>query len=140
VASNRCSDLPWAHLLEGAGINTMPNIVGAFGRPQQGYHSELKCLMNGTHDNGQFYCAAAGAPSLTLRVQRMCNFCREMTAFHVFERTGVIAQQNAFATWKTTYRPRFYLHFPFRAPTPVPQTLTCAPGGAATAVYEACLP
>src|SRR4029079_13367939 len=80
VASNTCSTLPWAHLLEGAGINTTPGLVGAFGTPELGYHSELLCLMNGTHDNGTVWCQMGDEQytTLTLRPQRFCNFCREM--------------------------------------------------------------
>jgi hypothetical protein len=144
VASNKCSDLPWAHLLEGNGINKTPNLVGAFGRPDRGYHSELKCLMNGTHDNGQYWCTAdvTGAyPSLTLRVPRMCNYCRELTAYRVFERTGVLSGPSSFDTWKSTYRSRFYERFAFEVPDgPLPQTLTCRGGGTAEPVFEGCAP
>jgi hypothetical protein len=117
--SNKCGDLPWAHLLQGAGINNTPNVIGAFGRPIRGYHSELKCLMNGWHDNGQYWCPANNAgnyPSLGLRVQRMCNFCRELTVYRVFERTGILSGANAFADWKAMYRPRFYERFKFVVP------------------------
>jgi hypothetical protein len=138
VATNKCDSLPWAHLLEGRGINTTAQLVGAFGRPMQGYHSELRCHMNGTHDNGTFYCAGE---SLNLRVDRFCNFCRELIAFRLLYRTEVIAaasEQTAFQTWKSTYRAPFFKRFGFSVPTPVPQTLTCSAG--AKPVYEACMP
>jgi hypothetical protein len=99
--------------------------------------------MNGTHDNGQYYCpaGAGGAfPSLTLRSNdRMCNFCRELTVYRVFERTGLLPGTAGFARWKAEYRPRFYQRFGFHAPAPVPQTLTCS-GQAAQPVFEACAP
>jgi hypothetical protein len=134
---NTCSALPWAHLLYGAGINQTQNLVGAFGRPQRGFHSELKCLMNGTHENGEYYCGPG--VSLNLRVNtRMCNFCREMTAWRVFDRTGLLPGNTGFAVWKSDYRSAFYRRFGFRVPSPVPQTLTC-PGGTAQPVYEACV-
>jgi hypothetical protein len=144
VGGNRCADLPWAHLLAGKGINTTAGLVGAFGRPMRGYHPELKCLMNGTHDNGQYFCAAdaTGAfPSLTLRVNdRMCNFCREMTSYHVFDRTGLLPAGNVgFARWKTEYRPAFYQRFGFRVPAPVPQVLQCR-NQMSQPVFEDCVP
>jgi hypothetical protein len=138
VATNKCDMLPWAHLLPGRGINTTDQLVGAFGRPMQGYHSELKCHMNGTHDNGTFYCAGE---SLNLRVDRFCNFCRELIAFHLLHRTEIIpaaSEQMAFQTWKATYRQPFFKRFGFSVPSPVPQSLTCDSG--AKTVFEACTP
>jgi len=136
--TNQCGQLPWAHLLAGAGINQTQSLVGAFGRPQRGYHSELHCLMNGTHDNGEYYCGPG--VSLNLRVNdRMCNFCREMTAYRVFDRTGLLPGTTGFATWRSSYRGAFYQRFGFRVPSPVPQTFTC-PGGSAQSLFEACVP
>jgi hypothetical protein len=135
---NTCSALPWAHLLYGAGINQTQNLVGAFGRPSRGYHSELYCLLNGTHENGDYWCTTGA--SLTLRSDtRMCNFCREITAYRVFDRTGLLPGSAGFAVWKTDYRDAFFQRFGFAVPATVPQTLTC-PGGSATPVYEACVP
>jgi hypothetical protein len=137
--TNKCDELPWSHLLFGRGINDKTdNLVGAFGRPERGYHSELKCHMNGTHDNGKYWCTAG---DLTLRVSRLCNFCRELTAFRVLFRTGIIpgSVQQAFATWKAMYRQPFFTRFGFTVPTPVPQTLRCS-GEADKPVFEACAP
>jgi hypothetical protein len=138
--SNRCAEVPWAHLLPGAGINTGPaELVGAFGRPERGYHSELKCQMNGTHENGSYWCAAGD--SLTLRVNRFCNFCRELTVFRLLFRTGILTgtNQQAFSTWASRYRQPFFRRFGFSVPMPVPQTLRC-PTQMDRAVYEACVP
>lgn len=141
--TNTCEQLPWAHLLEGRGINATPDLVGAFGRPERGYHSELLCLMNGTHDNGQYWCAPDDQAygSLTLRPDRMCNYCRELTGYHVLRRTGLLPEMNGFETWKTSYRAPFYETFGFFVPPgALPQTLECNRGQAATPVYEACVP
>jgi hypothetical protein len=142
--SNTCSTLPWAHLLAGAGINSTDGLVGAFGTAELGYHPELKCLLNGTHDNGQFYCKAdaSGAyPSLTLRSDdRMCNFCREITAYRVFDRTRLLSGTTGFATWKASYRVPFYQRYGFKVPSTVPQTLKCPEDSAARPVFEACAP
>ena len=113
--------------------------MGAFGRPERGYHSELKCQMNGTHENGTYWCAPGD--SLTLRAGRFCNFCRELTAFRLLFRTGVLTgtTQQAFAAWAARYRQPFFRRFGFSAPTPVPQTVRC-PGQMDRPVYEACVP
>jgi hypothetical protein len=142
--TNTCSTLPWAHLLVGAGINTTDDLVGAFGTAELGYHPELKCLLNGTHDNGQFFCAATASgtyPSLTLRVDdRMCNFCREITAYRVFDRARILPGTAGFATWKSLYRTPFYQRFGFQVPATVPQTLKCPEDAAARPVFQACAP
>ncbi len=142
--TSTCATLPWAHLLEGAGINTTPELVGAFGTAELGYHPELKCLMNGTHDNGQFFCQAGssgGYPNLTLRSDdRMCNFCREITAYRVFERARLLPGTSGFATWKSDYRAPFYRRFGFKVPSPVPQTVKCPEDSAARPVFQACAP
>jgi hypothetical protein len=135
--TNVCDALPWAHLIAGRGINTTEGLVGAFGRPSRGYHSELLCQMNGTHDNGAYFCAGE---SLTLRPDRFCNFCREMVAYRVFYRTGVLSGTNdaAFETWAGVYRSPFFERFGFTVPTPVPQLAECDAGD--MPVYEACAP
>jgi hypothetical protein len=139
-----CSSLPWAHLLAGAGINTTDGLVGAFGTPEIGYHAELKCLLNGTHDNGQFFCQASSAgtyPSLTLRSDdRLCNFCREITTWRIFDHTRILPGTSGFATWKSQYRAPFYARFGFEVPNPTPQTLKCPEDAAARPVFTACTP
>ena len=139
TGTNRCEELPWAHLLFGRGINDKTDqLIGAFGRPERGYHSELKCLMNGTHENGKYFCTAG---MLTLRPARFCNFCRELTTFRIFFRSGLLegSVQQAFTTWRNTYRTPFWQRFGLSVPTPVPQTVRCE-GEAERPVYEACMP
>jgi hypothetical protein len=143
VASNSCDELPWAHLLEGRGINDTPGLIGAFGIPELGYHSELYCLMNGTHDNGSVWCESGDEEytTLTLRPDRLCNFCREVTAYRVFERTGLLAGDTGFETWKSMYRMPFYDRFGFVLPEgAIPQTLTCNDGDPPMPVFEECVP
>jgi len=143
VASNSCGTLPWAHLLAGKGINESEGLVGAFGSPELGYHSEFRCLMNGTHDNGSFWCAEGDEQftTLTLRPQRFCNFCREIVAFRVFERTGLLSGMTAFETWKTMYRTPFWDRFEFKVPEgAIPQTVQCNRNGPEAPVYEMCTP
>jgi Fibronectin type III domain len=140
--SNTCGTLPWAHLLGGTAINpSTGDLVGAFGTAAQGYHSELLCLMNGTHDNGTVYArgdsGACQAASCTLRVEdRMCNFCREMTAFQVFERTGLVTTIDE---WAASYRPGFYEQLGFKVPDVVPQSNDVRNPSRGTPIYEACV-
>jgi hypothetical protein len=141
--SNRCDELPWSHLLEGRGINTTVGLVGAFGTPELGYHSELRCQMNGTHENGQIFCASGDErySNLLLRSDHLCNFCREMTTYRVFERTGILTGSGSFATWKAMYRPKFFERFGFFVPPgAIPQAVECNRGQAGKAVYHACVP
>jgi len=119
VASPSCSTVPWRHLFAGTAINPSTNeLVGAFGTPAQGYHSELKCLMNGTHDNATVF----GGNGNLRSNDRMCNFCREMTAFRIYERTSVIADPaTSLDAWTSTYRTPYYTKFGFKVPAPLPQ-------------------
>ncbi len=81
------------------------------------------------------------ASGLSLRVGRFCNFCRELTAFRVFFRTGLLQgwNQAAFDTWRTTYRVPFFARYGFSAPTVVQKLLRC-PGGAAQPVLRGLRP
>jgi hypothetical protein len=136
VASNQCAMLPWQHLLAGGAYNAATeSLVGAFGTPEQGYHSELLCLLNGTHDNAQHY----GGNGLLRDDDRMCNFCREITAYRIYSRSGVLADdQTGFAAWKSAYRAKFFERYPFAVPATVPQTNNVQNPAQGTPVYEAC--
>jgi hypothetical protein len=136
VGSSQCSSLPWQHLLSGGTFNTATaDLVGAFGTPEQGYHSELLCLMNGTHDNATHY----GGSGLLRDDDRMCNFCREVTAYRVYSRAGILADDAAgFTNWKVAYRAKFFERFPFQVPAVVPQTNNVQNPAQGMEVYEAC--
>ena len=137
VGTNVCSELPWTHLLAGGAFNaSTQELVGAFGTPAQGYHSELICLMNGTHDNATVY----GGSGLLRDDDRMCNFCREMTAYRIYSRTGIVEDDEAgFAIWKSTYRPKFFERFPFQVPPVVPQTNNVQNPTQGMPHYNACM-
>ena len=90
AGSNQCDSLPWAHLLEGRGINTTAGLVGAFGvagarlplgaqLPDERHARQRPVLVR---EGDERY------TTLTLRPERFCNFCREIIAFRVFERSG----------------------------------------------------
>lgn len=137
VGTNVCGELPWAHLLSGGAVNPgVDALVGAFGRETHGFHPELVCLMNGTHDNAAYY----GGSGLLRTDDRLCNYCRELTAFRVYSRSSVIENgDEGFATWKADYRAAFYERFPFVVPEPVPQTNDVDEPQQGTAIYEACV-
>jgi hypothetical protein len=146
VPTNQCSDLPWSHLLVGTEINPdVDELVGAFGTPEQGYHPELLCLLNGTHDNGEFYASdgsACRAQSCTLRAEdRMCNFCREITTYHIYARAGLLGEGNAsFEEWKSNYRSAFYATHGFAVPDQVPQSNDVRRPESGATIFEACVP
>ncbi len=119
VASPSCGTLPWRHLLRGTTINPgTDQLVGAFGTAAQGYHPELKCLMNGTHENATVF----GGNGNLRTSDRMCNFCRELTAFRLYERTSILADSAvSLGTWTSTYRAPFFAKYGFKVPVPVPQ-------------------
>jgi hypothetical protein len=136
VGTSACGQVPWRHLLAGGSINPAADeLVGAFGRPQHGYHPELLCLLNGTHDNAAYY----GGSGLLRVEDRMCNFCREMTALRVYQRAGVVASgANGVQAWTAEYRAPFFSRHPFVVPAVVPQTNDPRNPAAGTPVYEAC--
>lgn len=136
VGSASCTELPWAHLLAGSTFNpASEGLVGAFGTPAHGYHAELLCLMNGTHDNAAYY----GGNGLLRTDDRLCNYCRELTAFSVYARSSVLpAGTSGFENWKETYRSEYYRHFPLFTPDVVPQTNDVRMPSAGDPIYEAC--
>ncbi len=150
VGTNRCDELPWRHLLVGTPINPdTDQLVGAFGDASLGYHSELLCLMNGTHENGQFYYqpsapnSSCSQTSCTLRSDdRMCNFCREMTSLRIFQRTGVIplGATAGVPAWTSEYRTPFYSTYGFKVPTRGPQSNDVYPPDNGATIYEPCVP
>jgi hypothetical protein len=119
VCVSTCANVPWKHLIHGGTANPSLNgLVGAFGHPDEGYHSELKCLMNGDRaDNA----AVFGGESELRDEERMCNFCRELTVFRLFERIGQLADTTtSYATWQSTYRGPFYATYGLDVPADVP--------------------
>ena len=114
-----CANVPWSHLIAGGAINpSQDGLIGAFGHTEDGYHSELKCLMNGDRDdNAEVF----GGESELRTAGRMCNFCRELTAFRLFERIGRLDDTaTSYAYWETQYRQPFYQTYGFDVPAVVP--------------------
>jgi hypothetical protein len=117
VCDRQCALLPWKHLLPGGPISpALPGLlVGAFGRPGDGYHPELKCLLNGdTNSNaGEF----GGTGDLRTN-GRMCNYCRELTVFRLFERIHRFDdEEHSYASWEAHYRMPFFEQYGFALPS-----------------------
>jgi hypothetical protein len=119
VAAPDCDSLPWRHLLHGGPHNPdTEQLVGAFGTAEMGYHSEFRCLMNGTHENASFY----GGDGRLRTSDRFCNHCRELTAFRISEHVGILDEPaTSLSTWERDHRARFYERFGFVVPDTVPQ-------------------
>jgi len=53
----------------------------------------------------------------------MCNFCREVTALRIWQRSGILSTATAgFDTWVSQYRTPFYGTYGFKVPAKVPQS------------------
>ena len=133
VATPTCATLPWAHLLHGAAHNhDVDQLVGAFGVGTIGFHSELKCLMNGTHDNALYY----GGDGRLRVYDRFCNFCAELVAFRLFERVGLLPDPaTSWHDWTERYRAPHYTRVGLLVPAAVPQE-----NSAGEAWFEPCVP
>jgi hypothetical protein len=119
VCSAKCDSLPWQHLLYGGQNNPgVDSLVGAFGTNGR-FHPEFKCLMNGSHDNAVLY----GGSSNLRTDDRLCNWCREITSFRIYERCMVLDNTTtSWNTWVSSYRAPFYQTITFNTPGVVPQT------------------
>ncbi len=129
-----CATLPWRHLFAGTAINpATEGLVGAFGSAVDGYHPELKCLMNGTRPANA---TEFGGDGRLRAPDRMCNWCRELTVFRLMERTSVLpTPATSWATWTSSFRGPFFERHGFHVPTPVPQQ-----NSASEPVFRACAP
>jgi hypothetical protein len=133
VTQPQCNSLPWQHLLDGSAINPATDgLVGAFGTASAGYHPELKCLMNGTHDNATVF----GGDGYLRTTGRLCNFCREITAFRIYERARILPDpESSLQAWTQSHRAPFFERLGFHTPDVVPQQ-----NNEGTAFYQACSP
>lgn len=119
VRQPHCETLPWRHLLPGGSINpSTEQLVGAFGFAGMGYRPEFTCLMNGAHRNAQYY----GGDGWLRTPHRLCNFCREVTAFRLLERTGILHDPaTSLDEWVASWREPFFRRYGFDVPDELPQ-------------------
>jgi len=119
ACESTCADVPWSHLIAGGTINpSLGGLIGSFGHPEDGYHAELKCLMNGNRSDNA---AVFGGEADLRDPERMCNFCRELTVFRLFERIGRLNDTaTSYASWQAVYRKPFYDAYGLDVPPAVP--------------------
>jgi hypothetical protein len=109
----------WAHLLKGGKYNlNTKDLIGTFGTEKNGFHSEAMCLMNGGHDNKLYF----GGNGNLRDHNQLCNWCREITIFRLYEKIGIFNNPNTdFTTWKNEYRDKYYEWYGFIVPAEVPR-------------------
>ena len=130
------SDVPWSHLFpeaRNADPGPPPPLVGRLwvgGSVHLGvWHSEYRCLMNGTHDNFAFTQVDSADPTYTDKEagdlrdrERLCLWCQELVALRILEKTyqlweaGDPADHTSqgltwYARWRDSLRAFYYLLF-----------------------------
>lgn len=111
--------IPWKHLMPGSAANPESDSVigvlwiGGAGAEIGVWHSEGKCLMNGTHDNWNFDRTRRG---VTLRDRgQFCFWCEEILVARVWERTGQFGELTdgiaMYEQWETEVRPAYHRYF-----------------------------
>lgn len=120
----RC-DLPWAHLAPGGTYN--PDLHSLIGNLYRGgeqdlgvWHSEYKCLINGTHEN--YFCDLT-PDSVRLRDEiHFCFWCEEILALRLLERTNMLERpgdpvdinergRTWYLLWRDSLREAYYNYF-----------------------------
>ncbi len=143
--SNRVDDVPWVHLspcgwqgrtASGQEPSPLVGWLWVGGRVHLGvWHSEYRCLMNGSHDNFQFTQVAAEDPTANedgtytdengagLRdTDRFCLWCQEIVTLRILEKTDQLLEdgdpsnvtsQGAvwYARWLERLRSNYYQLF-----------------------------
>ena len=96
--------LPWSHLSPGSPVNPdRASLIGLLwigGGPEEGvWHSEARCLMNGTHENWDLQKTRRGV-GLRDR-QRFCFWCEEIVVARTWHRTGQLGtSDNGETLWQ----------------------------------------
>jgi hypothetical protein len=91
--------------------------------------------MNGTHDNATYY----GGGGTLRSDDRLCNYCRELTAFMIHARTSRLdTGATGFDVWKSSHRTPYYAAHPFFVPEVVPQTNDVRNPEQGDAFFEEC--
>lgn len=113
--------LPWAHLSPGSEVNPDPeSVIGVLwvgGVAEEGaWHSEARCLMNGTHDNWTLDRSRRGA--MLRDRDRFCFWCEEILVAHTLYRTGQLGDSaDGEVLWKRWEELRPDYHKAFDVPT-----------------------
>jgi hypothetical protein len=110
--------VPWAHLAAGGELNPdRQSVIGALwqggGAEEGAWHSEARCLMNGTHENWDLAKTRRG---VTLRdMQRFCFWCEEILVARTLEKTGRLGDsadgEALWQRWAAEMRPLYHTAF-----------------------------
>ena len=112
--------LPWSHLSPGSPLNPdRTSLIGRLwmgGGPEEGvWHSEARCLMNGTHENWNLQKTRRGAG---LRdPKRFCFWCEEIVMARTWQRTGQLgAADDGETLWQEWVKVRPQYQKAFQVP------------------------
>ena len=73
--------------------------------------------MNGRHHNKDTY----GGDGQLRDHKHICNWCREITVFRLYEKVGIFKNpNNDFMTWKEKYRDNYYRRKGLSKPEEIP--------------------
>jgi hypothetical protein len=112
------AQLAWSHLLPGGPLNpAKESVIGLLwigGGLEEGvWHSEARCLMNGTHDNWDLQKTKRG---LNLRdMNRFCFWCEELLVARTLQKTGQLGNsedgESLWKRWTGEFRPFYQKSF-----------------------------
>lgn len=112
------AQLAWSHLLPGGALNpAKESVIGLLwigGGLEEGvWHSEARCLMNGTHDNWDLQKSKRG---LNLRdMDRFCFWCEELLVSRTLQKTGQLGDsedgEKLWKKWTDEVRPLYQKSF-----------------------------
>lgn len=110
--------LPWAHLMPGGPLNPdRESVIGILwlgGIAEEGaWHSEARCLMNGTHENWDLQKTRRG---INLRdMNRFCFWCEELLVARTLQKSGQLGDSDdgeaLWKKWSEELRPLYYKTF-----------------------------
>jgi len=112
------AQLAWAHLLPGGVLNpAKESVIGLLwigGGSEEGvWHSEARCLMNGTHENWDLLKTKRG---VNLRdMNRFCFWCEELLVARTLQKTGRLGDsedgETLWKKWTDEFRPHYHKSF-----------------------------
>ena len=111
------TELPWQHLLYGAGLNDQAGLIGAYEGAntcwEGAWRSEFRCLMNGRHGNNDS-CHPDGG--VNLRQADFCNWCEEIISMRIYEKVGWLDDDDPWVDWVDDWRPAYWSKRNIRLP------------------------
>lgn len=138
--------LPWAHLSPGGEVNPDPqSVIGVLwvgGVAEEGaWHSEARCLMNGTHDNWTPDRTRRGA--MLRDPDRFCFWCEEILVARTLHRTGRLGDsadgEELWRRWEEL-RPHYHRAFDVPARIRIQNELDARAGLREARLYERPIP